>query len=543
MKREETIALFEACELARATARATALDERKNKWEAEEIEHQAAKAHWNAWADALLAERKKLDRCGLWKPSRQFPSELEEGENRATKAWIKRAIVNFTGYTFDAMAQLQGFIFPGAAWFDEAVFADGAWFQSATFRGSAKFNAAKFKGEANFECASFLGPAVFNSAEFEGTSRFNGITFSRDASFDKTSFNGDAVFGKTVFLGPATYFRSASFKQKTDFKLAYFKQHADFGEAAFEDFADFEAIRSDGGFNMAYTIFRQVPNFVQAHFEEPPRLDNLEAGGKRKDADLSEPLLPARWRALKRLAVQGQDMERELEFHAQEMRSQRCQKDQPRPRLCSSNTQRGNAGHFFFGLFYDWFSDFGRSVLRPFLLWALSVVVGALFYVSLSPGIGGQSIGAQKKAVYELSLAGWHALLPGDDLACYAGEQQLPIQAGPNCPATECKKDAGSDPGLPPYIGALSKSLRDSTNIGREAWHLAFRNAFIVLDGSGDAAHRTYGCLYGVELYGGSNPLAVVPSAVSTVSAIQKLFSALMIFLFGLALRNMLKMK
>ncbi|MFT4078760.1 hypothetical protein [Rhodomicrobium sp.] len=59
----------------------------------------------------------------------------------------------------------------------------------------------------------------------------------------------------------------------------------------------------------------------------------------------------------------------------------------------------------------------------------------------------------------------------------------------------------------------------------------------------GRAAHRTYGCLYGVELYGGSNPVAVVPSAVSTASAVQKLFSALMIFLFGLALRNMLKVK
>ena len=84
---------------------------------------------------------------------------------------------------------------------------------------------------------------------------------------------------------------------------------------------------------------------------------------------------------------------------------------------------------------------------------------------------------------------------------------------------------------------------QSGTDLANEAWHLAFRNAFIVLDGSGEAAHRTYGCLYGVELYGGSNPLAVVPSAVSTVSAAQKLFSALMIFLFGLALRNMLKMK
>ena len=91
--------------------------------------------------------------------------------------------------------------------------------------------------------------------------------------------------------------------------------------------------------------------------------------------------------------------------------------------------------------------------------------------------------------------------------------------------------------------GGLTEPFRGQTGARDEALHLAFRNAFVVLDGSAEAAHRTFGCLYGVELYGGSNPLAIVPSAVSTVSAIQKLFSALMIFLFGLALRNMLKMK
>ena len=111
---------------------------------------------------------------------------------------------------------------------------------------------------------------------------------------------------------------------------------------------------------------------------------------------------------------------------------------------------------------------------------------------------------------------------------CYAGEPDQP------------KPDAQNPP---PYIGALSQGLRNGTDLANEAWHLAFRNAFIILDGSSEAAHRSFGCLYGVELYGGSNPLAVVPSAVSTASAIQKLFSGLTIFLFGLALRNMLKMK
>ena len=89
----------------------------------------------------------------------------------------------------------------------------------------------------------------------------------------------------------------------------------------------------------------------------------------------------------------------------------------------------------------------------------------------------------------------------------------------------------------------LSEKLRGQTNARAEALHLAFRNAFVVLDGGSDASHRMYGCLYGLELYAGQNPVPIVPSAVSTASAIQKLISGVLIFLFGLALRNMLKVK
>jgi hypothetical protein len=92
-------------------------------------------------------------------------------------------------------------------------------------------------------------------------------------------------------------------------------------------------------------------------------------------------------------------------------------------------------------------------------------------------------------------------------------------------------------------VGGVSKKLRSQTNARAEALHLAFRNAFVVLDGGSDASHRMYGCLYGLELYAGQNPVPIVPSAVSTVSAIQKLISGVLIFLFGLALRNMLKVK
>jgi hypothetical protein len=70
-----------------------------------------------------------------------------------------------------------------------------------------------------------------------------------------------------------------------------------------------------------------------------------------------------------------------------------------------------------------------------------------------------------------------------------------------------------------------------------EAMHLALRNALILVDGGTEAAHRTFGCLYGIERY------AIVPSDVSFISAVQKAVSAVLIFLFGLAVRNMLRMK
>jgi hypothetical protein len=78
--------------------------------------------------------------------------------------------------------------------------------------------------------------------------------------------------------------------------------------------------------------------------------------------------------------------------------------------------------------------------------------------------------------------------------------------------------------------------------ISPEALHLALRNAAVILDGGVDAVHRTFRCLYGVERHGRIS-LIVVPSSVTFASTLQKAISALLIFLFGLAIRNMLRMK
>ena len=101
-------------------------------------------------------------------------------------------------------------------------------------------------------------------------------------------------------------------------------------------------------------------------------------------------------------------------------------------------------------------------------------------------------------------------------------------------------KDKDNKPS--PHIIALAPPVREQTNAGSEALHLAVRNAFIFLQGGEETAHRTYGCLYGLEMSGG-NAVPIVPSSVSFASALQKAFSGLFIFLFGLGMRNMLRMK
>ena len=94
----------------------------------------------------------------------------------------------------------------------------------------------------------------------------------------------------------------------------------------------------------------------------------------------------------------------------------------------------------------------------------------------------------------------------------------------------------------PDNLTGLAAPVAASTNATYEAYRLAIRNGSIFLDGGDDFARRTIGFLYGIQSYGGS-PAPFVPGCVTDASGLQKVLLALYLFLFGLALRNMLKMK
>jgi hypothetical protein len=474
----------------------------------------------------------------------------------------------FESATFTRGASFESATFTGGAWFDGATFTD------ATFTGGARFNSATFTGNAWFLSATFTGCAPFDSATFNGNAWFNSATFTRDASFDSATFTGNAWFDGATFTGDARFFGATftgavsfdktQFKRHAEFQLASFKQYAGFELSRFEASASFYAIRGERGFDMAGAIFEAVPDFIQAHFEEAPQLDNLKVHGRwiprhpwpdmvkaqsvwqalwwllqylvggvltwpvraakgawrrmrEGDSDI-----PARWRALKRLAIQGHDTERELEYHARELQSQRFEDDWPLPFRVWSPASWVGFLRFWFGMFYGLFSDFGRSTIRPALLWLATVAVFAMYFLSGQPYAArpAQALGYADTAKFYARLvpALWRAPPP-----CYRGAFDK-----------EGKPDE--------RLTGLVEPAAASTNALREAIRLAFRNGSVILDGGEDAMHRTYGCLYGIERYGG-NPVPFVPGFVTDASGIQKVLSALYIFLFGLALRNMLKMK
>jgi uncharacterized protein YjbI with pentapeptide repeats len=564
MNRDKTVEFFLECEAKRAEVLAAALAEGKPEREAASIAHEAAKAHWNDWANGLLVERKAREADGRWAAEKDVFGNLE-AKNEETRAWMQKALADFSRCLF-LVRGVEGTLVRGVEGTKEAagetkedenaglpvksiqLEGNGTNFSGFVFPGYASFNGAQFTGgDASFDGAQFTG----------GGAWFDGATFKRLASFRGQTFTNDIFFNGATFEPEG----------RADFGLATFERVAQFNGAKFLGEADFNAVWGKRTFSMSGAEFDAMPDFIQAHFDEAPRLDNVQVrarwygqgsawtwpwriakgawrrlnGGHAEDSELRD--MPARWRALKRLAIQGHDTDRELEFHARELRSrrfvgeqrQRFGGDWPLPLAFWRLDAWAGVLRFWFGVLYGLFSNYGRSLFWPFFYAGVAAIAAAAFYLSQTEVMQRQ-LALQNLSYFDATVKTARYAL-ADKVHCYPPPSESWRNHWPYW-----RKGEQIDP-TASRVDGLTPKFQGQTNARAEAWHLAFRNASIVLDTSSEAAHRTFGCLYGVELYGGSNPLAVVPRAVSTVSAAQKVFSALMIFLFGLALRNMLKMK
>jgi len=410
----------------------------------------------------------------------KWAAELEARRNDSD-AWADEAKVDFVDHVFEDDADFSGFDFPGTAVFENPSFKSDAWFTGANFKGIAGFTGANFKGDAWFDNANFKGFAWFDNANFKGF-----------AGFVSAAFEGYSIFANSVF----------------------------------ERGADFTAARAVSAFDLQRATFRETPDFAQASFSEAPRLDTIRIEPRRfrhriydavkwyhkrhrftvrlrilgfmsrREAALLADEIPARliavfkgdadqadrWRSLKRLAVQGHNHALEQRFFREELRARRWVEDRP-----------WHAAYLF-GYAYQVFSGFGRSVAIPLFWWTAGLFGFAGYYL-------GRCLGEDR---WLDGVAGmWRRIaeyFSGDPLAMTCS------------------------------IGA--------TDPGAAALGLSLHRGFAALSGLRGKLGEFHACLYG-----GTAKAPVVPDAVAFVGVGQSVYSAIMIFLLLLAVRNHFRIK
>jgi uncharacterized protein YjbI with pentapeptide repeats len=250
------------------------------------------RAAWNRYmANALSREgRERLvneGRCSKEEMAPCTAQELEAAFVKRHKQAISAAStsipdfeagsIDLSNIKVDGSFEAEGFCFPNQVSFSGTIFSDEAIFERATFCGLADFGKANFLGSANFGSVTFSGTAIFTGS-FSDEARFEDSIFYGYCAFLGTTFHNTASFERGKFFSPANM-RDATFYDLVVFKDATFSSLADFTNANF--FADsmfqctkFEEVLFEGAvFSSVDAVARESSigqarrhNFESAHF-------------------------------------------------------------------------------------------------------------------------------------------------------------------------------------------------------------------------------------------------------------------------------------
>ena len=468
---------------------------------------------WNRWARKMTRKKHGLREVGQWTEG------PPHSWNDATRDWHRSASVDFSGHVFEEPAYFNNFRFPGRADFQSAVFERGAEFQAAEFLADAIFIKATFSRPSTFSRAHFVGDANFaqatfaGEADFAGKADFAGADFHRAAHFHTATFGADAHFGATKFRAYASfqhakfqqwvYFVQSLFYDKAIFQDAEFSDHTEFDRSVFFENSTFNQALFHGPLYVTHTFFKkgavftalrakslllfnveftQLPVFSAAHFDEPPQFDNVDLDPASLDSEpehLPRTSLPGHWRALRALATRGHNHELELQTFKGEIIARR------------GTVDTWVHPRFWAGWLYEILSDFGLSMIRPLTWLLISLFVFAGIYASQGPAFSrAQNL---------------------DEPSCISGSGH-------------------------PQTASLTLSV-----------HYAFPFTGIASSGR---LERAYACLYGMQPPdpGGSIPSQridspITPASMGFLGVVQFFLSVLLIFLFGLSLRNWFRIK
>ena len=395
MTRDETIKLLAECEAKRTSARADALARGQPEYAADIIGHKAAKAHWNAWATTVRNKREALKKEGqrfsvgdvrfsqcifLMRRNDQAQEkpadniEAGEGQSPVTPIVVVDEKINMSGFIFPGFTSFKGAVFRADVSFDHAIFDESASFESTIFEKGASFTKANlgalvFFNRATFESYASFGEATFRSNDFDRvnfkkTAWFIHAIFSDNAKFNGARFEGRTFFAFATFNKGAT-FDSATFLNRTTFS------YAKFGSKENKADVDFTALKVERAFDLTGAYFSKVPSFRRADFKQAPDLDGVDF--PLPDAEpfvIGNPDLIPKYRAIRRMAIQGADYESEHKAFKGELRSRRWRID------------KWWYPSAWLGVLYDGIADCGRSISQPAIAWAATIIVFAAFYGS-----------------------------------------------------------------------------------------------------------------------------------------------------------------
>lgn len=485
----------------------------------------AARERWNAWRSAPENAEVRVNFAGV---------NFGEKENR---------VISFAGFEFGDWAGFEETKFSFGARFDRATFGDHASFDRATFALVPSFDGVTFGRGASFDDATFWSGPKFDHATFEHGATFNGAAFGvqmmkisgvryeAGASFSDTVFQGGANFaGATVepwlerqcakLFGEAAG-GDAALRKKREQAFRAWQKVDGIGPHAFLDL-DFSDARILGPISFARRSFERPADFTGARFHAPPDFDgatNLQridfTGARVGFAPPEHPRwtphwtedssVPLRLRAFRAVAEQTKNHDLERDLYIEERKAERgvVRKRLREAYWAERNDFRQVA--LLGPLFIAWLwrramdvywllSDYGRSLARP-PVWLLVTLWP--FVWTFDASLTDQRRAATR-AAFAAAVEGKADAAAATKRTYYAATRQLAIS------------------NTIPFVGSLS--------IDGEVKKF-------LLCGAPPGDDRGRACA----------PIA--PRGYQLTLIAQNMLSALLLFFFGLALRNYFKVK
>lgn len=334
----------------------------------------AGKDQFEAWQNQIVATHTN-------KSETSFGLKLNRAE-KFNNLWQQSdaCTLDFAGHVFTDLLDVKEFEFKLPSIFSHANLVNSS-FENAIFNKRVDFNFTNFHGHyVNFRKAIFKAFVDFKGAEFPS----NFMSFNR-IGFEETEFHQYVDFENKVFRVKIS-FSGAKFYSGANFKFCKFEDLCNFEEAQFVISAqvngwgkiDFQGVsfKNDAKFTKAEfgrsTNFSEAEFFGDAEFNSSKFYEDVRFFGVKFKGGVFYDESVFSGNAVKRLGPMKQLMEdngatdQALNFNALELRAKRL----------LPNT---DWGFKTVTLLYEVISDFGRSYIRPLVLYVLLIWLSFLY--------------------------------------------------------------------------------------------------------------------------------------------------------------------